>query len=122
MSWSYEQLTGNISHDGEAIATGYAGIGAGLNNPNEQDQPFVGPLPRGTYTIGAPIANGGHLGPFVLPLTPWATNQMFGRAGFFIHGDRIAGPPHTASNGCIILDRLTRNLIAETGDTVLIVI
>jgi len=120
MTWSYSQQSGQLSHDGELIATGYSGIGAGLNNPAAQDQPFVGPLPRGSYGIGAVVADGGHLGPFVMPLTPWAVNNMFGRAGFFIHGDN-AQLNNTASNGCIILARQWRTMIASSGDTLLTV-
>ena len=120
MTWNYQQSTGQLSHGGELIATGYAGIGAGLNNPAAQNQPFVGPLPAGTYTIGAVMADGGHMGPFVLPLTPWSVNQMFGRAGFFIHGDTPARD-NSASNGCIVLDRQWRQMIAQSGDTVLAV-
>jgi len=121
MTWTYMQATGQLSHDGEAIDTGYAGVGAGLNAPGQEGVPFIGPLPRGGYTIGQPVLNGGHMGPFVLPLTPSPANNMFGRSGFFIHGDKIAGPPHTASNGCIILSRQTRTLIAQSGDNLLVV-
>lgn len=120
MTWNYQQSTGQMSHDGELIATGYAGIGAGLNNPAAQNQPFVGPLPAGTYTIGTVMADGGHMGPYVLPLAPWSANQMFGRAGFFIHGDTPARD-NTASNGCIVLDRQWRQMITQSGDTVLTV-
>jgi hypothetical protein len=120
MTWNYQQSTGQLSHDGELIATGYAGIGDGLNNPTAQNQSFVGPLPAGTYTIGEAMADGGHMGPFVLPLTPWSVNQMFGRSGFFIHGDTPARD-NSASNGCIVLDRQWRQMIAQSGDTVLTV-
>ena len=120
MSWSYAQSTGQLAHDGEGIATGYSGKGAGLNNPGQANVPFTGPLPVGSYTIEGPIADGGHLGPFVLPLSPWPVNNMFGRSGFFIHGDNQA-MNHTASNGCIILARQWRQLIATTGDTLLVV-
>jgi len=121
MARNYRQSNGNLSHNGELIAAGYAGSGAGLNNPNAQNQPFVGPLPQGNYTIGAVMADGGHVGPYVLPLEPWNGNQMFGRAGFFIHGDTPARN-QTASNGCIVLDRQWRQLIAQSSDAVLTVI
>lgn len=121
MAWTYAQRSGEMSHNGEPIEPGYAGNGDGLNNPDAQDQMSVGPLPRGSYTIGAPTDNA-HMGPFVLPLTPDPGNTMFGRSGFFIHGDKINGPPHTASDGCIILSRGTRNDIASSGDTALVVV
>jgi hypothetical protein len=121
VTWNYKQSTGGVSHDGEFITTGYAGIVPGLNDPTAQAQPFVGPLPQGTYTIGAVVQNGGHMGPYVIPLEPWSANQMFGRAGFFIHGDTPTRN-HTASNGCIVLDRQWRQMIVNSGDTVLTVI
>jgi hypothetical protein len=121
MSWSYSQSTGNLSHEGEFIAKGYAGIGGCCNKSDKQDVPFEGPLPRGSYTIGPPMADGGHMGPYVLPLTPWPGNNMFGRAGFFIHGD-TPSRDQTASNGCIILDRPWRTMIAQSSDTTLMVI
>ncbi len=35
-----------------ASCTGYSGNGQGLNNPAAQNQPNVGPLPQGSYTVG----------------------------------------------------------------------
>jgi hypothetical protein len=40
---------------------------------------------------------------------------MFGRSGFFIHGDNQA-MNHTASEGCIILPHAARIAIASSGD------
>jgi len=114
----YQQSTGKLSHSGEFIAEGYSGKPPSVNDPNAQDQPHQGPLPRGTYTIGPPVQDGGHMGPFVLPLTPWSVNNMFQRDGFFIHGDNQERN-HTASEGCIILDRQWRNMIASSNDSVL---
>ena len=121
MTWNYKQSTGGVSHDGEFITTGYAGIVPGLNDPTAQAQPFVGPLPQGTYTIGAVVQNGGHMGPYVIPLEPWSANQMFGRAGFFIHGDNPA-MDHSASDGCIILDHTSRMTIVASRDGGLFVV
>lgn len=120
MTWTYSQSTGRLSHDGEVIATGYAGHDAGLDDPNAQQTAFVGPLPRGTYDIGSPISDGGHMGPYVLPLSPWPINNMFGRSGFYIHGDTPARD-QSASNGCIVLDRQWRALITQSSDPVLVV-
>jgi hypothetical protein len=120
MTWKYDQGSGNLTHDGEMIAKGYSGIDPHKNVPADQNLPFLGPLPQGTYTIGQPIANGGHMGPYVLPLTPSPVNNMFGRSGFFIHGDSIAAPG-TASNGCIVLNREWRTLIAQSNDSLLVV-
>jgi hypothetical protein len=120
MTWNYSQSSGQLSHDGEMIATGYSGIGPGLNNPSDENVPFQGPLPKGTYDIGQLMADGGHMGPFVLPLNPWAVNNMFGRSGFFIHGDNTQAN-HSASNGCIILARQWRMMIAQSNDPLLTV-
>lgn len=116
MAWVYEQSTGIILRpDWKTILTkGYSGgnLGKnpeGKNNPQMQDRPGIGPLPRGKYTIGAPEMHP-KLGPFALPLMPDPANEMFGRAGFFIHGDSIKHPG-CASEGCIILPRWAREVI-----------
>jgi hypothetical protein len=121
MAWTYRQSDGGLLHAGEFIATGYAGIGPDLNNPASEGIAFKGPIPRGTYTIGPVQPDGGHMGPFVLPLTPWPVNNMFGRSGFFIHGDN-SQVNHSASNGCIILGRQWRLMISSSGDTNLAVV
>ena len=120
MTWTFSQKTGQLSHDGELICAGYAGQGTGLNDPDSQQVPFVGPIPQGTYNIGPPMSDGGHMGPYVLPLTPWPVNNMFGRSGFYIHGDTPARN-QSASNGCIVLDRQWRTLIVQSDDSVLVV-
>jgi hypothetical protein len=120
MTWKYDQATGALSHDGEMIATGYSGAGACMNVPADQNMPFAGPIPQGSYTIGQPVMNGGHLGPYVLPLVPSPANNMFGRDGFFIHGDSVAAPGN-ASNGCIVFNREWRTLIAQSSDSMLVV-
>ena len=84
----------------------YSGRGEGRNNPAMQNRRNIGPLPRGLYAIGAPVATHG---PVTLPLTPHRDNEMNGRSGFLIHGDNAKGD---ASRGCIIADRDTRDLIA----------
>jgi len=106
--WSYDQATGDLfKTDGELVATGYSGFGPGKNAPTWQDHHDVGPIPRGRYSIGAPrdLAGGPH-GPFVLPLTPSPSNQMWGRRGFLIHGDGLGDHAGSASHGCIILRAL----------------
>jgi hypothetical protein len=110
--WKYHQRSGQLHRDGKYIATGYAGGGPGKNIPEAQANHSVGPLPRGRYTIGAPEE--GH-GGYTLRLHPHPENQMFGRSGFLIHGDKIS-TPGTASQGCIILPRAIRMMIWESGD------
>ena len=52
------------------------------------------------------------MGPYVLPLTPLTVNNMFGREGFFIHGDSIDNPGN-ASNGCVVLNRQWRIMVGS---------
>src|ERR1035437_2005502 len=106
MTWTYEQATGKLLHDGDLVATGYSGAGGGKNNPTTQDVHNVGPIPIGHYTIEAPVDTVTH-GPYVLRLEPDLANEMFGRAGFLIHGDSVVHPG-TASEGCIIQARTVR--------------
>jgi hypothetical protein len=119
--WLYQQKTGKmLKPTGELLATGYAGFGAGKNDPDMQTVRDIGPIPQGTYYIGAPRDTPTH-GPFVLPLTPDESNKMFGRAGFLIHGDSVEHPGE-ASKGCIILPRSARNAIAASDCKVLKVV
>lgn len=119
--WTYEQRTGILTRDGAYVDTGYAGNGLGLNNPDMDGHEKVGPLPKGTYTISGMILNGRHMGPNVMYLTPNPENDMKGRSAFYIHGDNTKGD-NSASEGCIIMNRATRFLIAQSGDTELNVV
>jgi hypothetical protein len=74
----------------------------------------IGPIPCGLYSIGIPVDNTS-LGPFAIPLTPVESNQMFGRSGFYIHGDNQA-MNQSASDGCIIAPRDLRHEIWDSGD------
>ncbi len=111
MSWIYSQSSGELTKDGELIATGYSGAGIGRNNPAEQAVPNVGPIPQGHYSIGpefdAPVQ-----GPCTMRLSPEGHDAL-GRDGFLIHGDNAA---HDASTGCIILPFETREKIAASAD------
>jgi hypothetical protein len=100
--WTYEQSTGRLENDGTDVQMGYSGHGPGLNNPEMQNVPDVGPLPRGRYTISPPFE-------------PAKDNAMFGRSLFRIHGDNHQ-MNHTASDGCIVIGYATR---CHIGDAVL---
>ena len=119
-NWTFEQRTGKLyDPQGNCVATGYAGGNEGKNpegknNPDMQDKPCIGPLPEGMYTLETPIMQS-HLGPFAIPLEPDSGNTMFGRGYFYVHGDTIASPG-SASEGCIIMDRTTRNMMWESSD------
>jgi Tlde1 domain len=119
--WIWVQATGElIAEGGATLAHGYSGRDAGHNNPALQQVPMIGPLPEGTYTIHSPRVHP-HLGPFVMSLSPYPGNQMFGRSAFYIHGDSLTHPGH-ASDGCIILARDAREAIWDSGDHTLRVI
>lgn len=113
MQFKYEQNAGRLyGPDGLLLAIGYAGGDGGqrpdgVNNHALQDVHNVGPLPCGTYTFGIPV-EGSKLGPFAIPLIPDANNEMFGRSGFYCHGDKVDGAVQSASDGCIIMARLIR--------------
>ncbi len=118
MTWTYSQTTGTITRNNAAQGNGYSGTGVGRNNPAMQNARNVGPVPQGRYVIGAPQDTTTH-GPHVMALTPAAGTQTFTRSGFLIHGDNRR---HDASNGCIILDRQTRDQISDSGDNQLEVV
>lgn len=115
--WIYNTSNGNLSRKGELIDKGYSGHGPGINNPLLEDQPDVGPLPRGTYTIG-PAYTDPESGPLTMRLTPDPDTNDFGRSGFKIHGDLIGEVGmELASLGCLIFQHSTRLLISTSGDT-----
>lgn len=121
MSWTYRQSTGQLlDPSGTTIADGYSGSGIGKNNPDMQNVPDVGPIPRGVYSIGNPHNTETH-GPFVMSLTPSTNNEMYSRAGFLIHGDSLLHLG-TASQGCIILSLKIRQAIWQSQDQELIVV
>ena len=113
----YRDSAGNTSF----VGTGYAGNGEGLNNPDYQYHENTGPLPEGMYTIG-PQRPGAKTGPAVMDLTPLATTFTNGRTDFLFHGDNSSKPPLTSSDGCIVTDRSTRDLIDSSTDRLLRVI
>lgn len=114
--WVYVQRTGRLlAQNGSLLTVGYAGHAEGKNNPAAQEVHNVGPLPCGGYTLCAPVDTDKH-GPYVLWLTPDTANQMFGRVSFGVHGEKLALPPGSASEGCIILPRWARERMWESGD------
>jgi hypothetical protein len=126
--WLYEQSTGRLfDPDGKLVADGYSGGGidsanvediAGKNNPAMQEIHFVGPIPQGIWTVGAPVNSVTH-GRYAMPLTPDVGTQTFGRDHFLMHGDSIPNPGF-ASDGCIIQPYTARvaawEQMEESGD------
>jgi hypothetical protein len=54
-------------------------------------------------------------------LQPDSANEMHGRSGFFMHADSIAHPGQ-ASEGCIVMDALTRMYVSTALDRELLVV
>lgn len=109
--WLYVQSTGLMYRpDGSQAGVGYSGHGQGFNCPGFQQVHDVGPIPCGLYSIGT-AQDHPMLGPVAIPLIPDPTNTMFGRSHFYCHGDNAAHDG-TASLGCIIMPRQTREALA----------
>ncbi|MDF4005131.1 RHS repeat-associated core domain-containing protein [Luteibacter sp. PPL552] len=132
LDWVYHQRTGQLEHVDEngnvrRVGNGYSGQGNGVNNPDMQNVPDSGPLPRGQYTIGQQRDNrtgAGHQLPGSMRLNPSTGNDMQGRAGFLIHGPH-ANDQMDSSNGCPIFSRDVRNQIGQgvsSGDNQLRVV
>jgi hypothetical protein len=115
--WTYNQSNGWLDKDGILVSkTCYSGFGEGLNNPEKQAVLNEGPIPCGLWTISGPPFDGIH-GPYCLRLSPQKGTQTFGRTGFLVHGDEREHPgEHLASHGCIIMDRVTRERVYQSGD------
>lgn len=117
----YTQSTGHLTDSSGALwGVGYAGRGAGLNNPAEQATHDVGPLPCGIYTFGQ-LHNDPKLGLDVMALTPDPSNEMLGRFAFYFHGDNRK-QDFSASHGCIVLGPVVRKRISKLEDRTLRVI
>ena len=126
--WRWDQSAGVLTApDGRVEARGYSGKGRGINNPALQAMRAVGPIPRGLWRIGAPRTSQ-RTGPFVMDLFPIdatpadTVHDATGRSAFQIHGDRVSGPPRSASSGCIILPRAVREAIWRSGVRVIEVV
>ena len=114
--WTYSQGTGDIADaSGVVVGRGYSGHGAGLNNPDMQNVPDVGPIPQGRYTFGEVIAHDPVVGEYAIPLIPDPANEMHGRSAFFIHGNNLQNN-HSASEGCIVLAFTVRQEMYESAD------
>lgn len=117
--WTYAVRETAMSRDGAFEGFGYSGHGLGLNDPDKSSLRGVGPVPVGKYTIDE-WHDEPHLGPCVAFLNPDSNNEMFGRSGFYIHGDN-ADADHSASDGCIIMGPNIRHAMRDSQDSKLIV-
>ena len=118
--WQYSQGSGELKRDGETRGHGYAGAGPGKNNPLFERLKNIGPIPRGLWTIMAPI-DSETVGPFALPLRPRKETITHVRSNFLVHGDSKTKPGE-ASRGCIILSRKLREEIWNSKDRILKVV
>ena len=131
--WILKQSTGQLYDNTlKLIGTGWAGHGAGFNNPTMQNVEGVGPLPCGLYKKGTAI-NDPKMGPLTIPLIPDENNVMFGRSGFFMHGHTPtytsdgyyidpSGNKEPISDGCSIQEHLVRQAFNDSKDVYLAVI
>lgn len=110
-NWRYEQDTGRLYYKGAFVGAGYAGHPPHVNDPDAQEMQSIGPLPRGTYTIGPPYKHPTK-GPVVQNIDPEPDTEMFGRSLFRFHGESVKPPAGYASEGCIIMARPVREQIA----------
>lgn len=107
--YTYDVATGQLRWpSGELIAIGYSGFAHAKNNPEHEQARGLGPIPRGDYMIGPPRYSR-TVGPVAMYLWPVGHNAH-GRSALMIHGDNKTG---TASRGCVILGRPTREAIAK---------
>ena len=123
MAWTYRVTTGELFHDDELTGIGYSGHGDGFDNPILQDVPNEGPIPQGNWTIGKPYTHI-RLGPLTMNLTPNKGTNTLGRGAFRMHGDN-SEVNHTASDGCIVLNKLIRQEVVKAvliGDNQLTVV
>lgn len=117
MPWRYEQSTGQLLHrvtDVVAWANvwkGYSGHGVGVNNPEYESEPNVGPIPLGRYRIGLPYHHP-KLGPVTMNLDPLPGTNTLGRSAFRVHGDDKDPAINSGSRGCVVLPRPVREQIA----------
>ena len=108
--WAWDQSEGALYLDGQRLAVGYSGRGAGRNNPAMEGVRATGPIPAGKWRIGKPRRSA-RTGPHVMDLFPIGHDAK-GRSAFQIHGDNARGD---ASSGCIILPLSFRQRISNSG-------
>jgi hypothetical protein len=114
----FQQSTGKFTLADGTVVQGYSGHGDGEDRPEMQDVKNVGPLPRGRYTGIQLFDPHPHVGAYAIELQPDPSNTMFGRSGFFMHGDSIAHPGD-ASDGCIVLPHDTRVAFWTSSDHII---
>lgn len=115
----YTQDTGLITGS-NFIGKGYSGFGSGINNPDFESVPDIGPIPKGEYKIVQWYDKYEGKGLVVARLEP-VNHDAHGRNGFLIHGDNTE-VNHTASHGCIVTSKDVRVNWRKSGDTKVFVV
>lgn len=106
---NFKISTGDIGIDAACIGSGYSGDSSHFNQPQYCNLHDQGPIPPGQYAILAPVDDP-QTGQFSMPLVPCPGTATLGRGGFRLHGDNPQAN-HTASQGCIIASRSTREAV-----------
>ena len=125
--WKFSVRQGSLrSDDGVYVTQAYSGHNEGelygVNNPDLQAMPGIGPIPVGLYQISAPVTSQ-QTGPYAMSLTPLNGTDTHGRSAFEIHGDLVGQEgKQLASHGCVIVDRPFRERIWQSGDHLLSVV
>lgn len=118
--WKYEQRSGALWRPtGGLLVKAYSGHGPGLNNPELEAVPDVGPIPKGLWEIGLAFTHD-RAGPVTMRLQ-MQSGALHGRSGFLIHGDNAKGD-RSASNGCIVAPRWARLEISASPVKSLLVV
>jgi hypothetical protein len=117
---TFDRPVGQISGP-KFVGGAYSGAPGYVDDPSAEAIKKCGPIPAGDWIIGAMVADGGKLGPNVLPLTPAEGTATYGRGGFWIHGDN-AEHDETGSEGCIVTGPTVRQAIDADPDRTLTVI
>jgi hypothetical protein len=100
-----------------------------MNDPARCREKGIGPIPPGLYEIGPAHAKdatectvdkpGDHhprTGPLSMRLTPAVGTDTFGRSGLLVHGPNRTPDPTDDSEGCPIMPRGPRALLALSPD------
>lgn len=120
--YTFERKAGRILHGDVFVCRAQSGQGPGLNNPALEHVSKVGPLPRGKYHISHDVETSAKHGPYILRLTPFPENEMYGRSGFLLHGLKKEHP-ELSSEGCICASPVKyRQQIHESGDDIMEVV
>jgi len=135
MNLTFQISSGIITQDDGSIITtsAYAGNNKrvpqnpnklqGKNNAFYCDTHNIGPLPPGIYSIGA-WGSYANVGQNAAPLTPISCPELYGRGGFYIHGQEEPGNINYGeeSEGCCVVPHNDRLKIIALKPTQLTVI